>query len=422
LTGSKPHSTIVADFSRVWSAVSRSHDAKGAIQLGFAGVFMPLGGFVMNVVFARTLGASGRGDLAAVVAALGVCEAGLTFGLPDVLARHIARGSLPPGAQRSLATGAIAASLIPGVLILLFCHSRNFSWPVAGVAGLVVPLVTATGVGYGVLLGRRAYRRLSVSLILVGSLKIAAPGLLMLVNNPNKNLALLLVLGWTVSAAVPIFASRPFAGPLSSPRDAWQILREALGVWPMNLAWQLNLRLDQLVLAMFVSAADLGRYAVCVGIAEVPAVLAHGPRDVVLARAAKGHTFKGVPRITLAIIVTGVISGVLSAFFAAPLLAAVFGPTFRSGSLALGILLAATGFTIGAGLLARCLIAIGRGRSATMSQVVGLCVTVVILPVAVSFGGGITSAAAVSLASSTSAYLLALSRLRCFSQPESAAH
>jgi O-antigen/teichoic acid export membrane protein len=383
-------------------------------------VVLPLGSFVANVVFARTLGASGRGDLAAIIAALAVCEVVLAFGLPDVLARHIAKGSLPTGAQRTLATGAVAASLIPGVLICVYCHSRHFSWPVAGVAGLVVPVVTAIVLGRGVLVGRRAYRRLSVALIFTGAVRLVAPVVLILVENPNENLALLLVLGWTVAPAVPIFASRPFAGPVASVRDAWQILRESLGIYPLYLAWQLNARLDQLVLAIFVSAADLGRYAVCVGIAEVPAFLAHGPRDVILARAAKSRALSGVPRITFAILVIGAMSGAVAAYFAAPLLAAVFGPEFRSTSLVLGILLVAAGFDIGGGVLTSCLIAVGRGRSATMCHVVALAVTLVVLPTAVLLGGGITSAAAVTLAANACAYLLALSSIRRFSRSEGA--
>jgi len=391
-----------------------------ATELGLASLLLPLGSFAANVVFARTLGASGRGDLAAVIAALAVCEGVLVFGVPDILARHIARGSLPTGAQRYLAMGAVTASLIPGVLICLYCHSRHFAWPVAAVAGLVVPLTTALGLARGVLIGRQAFRRLAGSLIVAGACRLVAPVVLLLVEHPTENLALILVLGWTVAPAVPIFASRPFAGTLCSGRDAWHILRESLGIWPAYLAWQVNSRLDQLVLSVFVSAADLGRYAVCVGIAEVPTFLANGPRQVVLARVSKSHNFTGVRGITLAIVALGAISGALSASFAAPLLGAVFGPEFRSASLVLGLLLAATGFDLSAGLLTSCLVAVGRGRSASIAQLAGLSVTAIVLPIVLLLGGSISSAAAVRLAASACTYLLALSNIRRFSRSEGA--
>jgi O-antigen/teichoic acid export membrane protein len=268
------------------------------------------------------------------------------------------------------------------------------------------------------LVGRGEYRRLAGSLIVAGACRLVAPAVLLLVKDPTENLALVLVLGWMVAPAIPIFASRPFAGTLGSVRHAWHILRESLGVWPAYLAWQVNSRLDQLVLAVFVSAADLGRYAVCVGIAEVPALLASNPRQVVLARVSKSHDFTGVPRITVAILAIGAIGGALSAYFSAPLLAAVFGPEFRSASLVLGILLAATGFDIGAGLLNSCLVAVGRGRAGSIAPICGLSVTAIVLPVVVLLGGGIESAAAVRLIASMSTYLAAMLCIRRFSRSE----
>jgi O-antigen/teichoic acid export membrane protein len=405
---------------RVPQAVARSRDARGAIELGLAGLLIPLGGFVTNVVFAHMLGASGLGNLAAIVAALAVSEAVLAFGLPDVLSRHVAKGSLPAGASGTLALEAVAAASIPGLLVCLYCHSRHFSWPVAAAAGLAVPVLTATTLARGVLVGRQAYRTISVALIFRGVVRLVAPTALLLVENPSENFALILVVASTVAPALPIFASRPFAGPLAPARAAWPILRESLGVWPLYLAWSLNARLDQLVLAVAVPPADLGRYAVSVNIAEVPASAAQGPREVILARVAKSRTFPGVRAITLAILAIGVAVGGLAALFAGPLLAVVFGPEFRSASLVLGILLAATGFDTGAGVLTRCLIALGHGRSATMCYVLGLCVTVVVLPPALLLGGGILAAAAVSLTAAVCAYLVALASLRRLSQAEGA--
>jgi O-antigen/teichoic acid export membrane protein len=378
-----------------------------SIELGLASLISPFGGLVANVVIARTLGANGRGDLAAIVAALAVCEAVLAFGLPDVLARHIAKSDMPAGAQRTLARGAVAASIIPGVLVTIYCHSWHFSWPVAVAAGLVVPLTTATVIARGVLLGRHAYRKLTASQIASGMVRLLAPLTLLLVESPTENLGLIAVLSWSVAAAVPIFACRPFAGRAAPIREVMPIFRESLIVWPVQMAWLLHARLDQLVLAAVVSPGDLGRYAVCVGIAEAPSSLASGPRQVLLARAAKSHNLDEIPKIAQATLVTGVIGGAVSGYFADPLLAAVFGPEFRGTAYVLGVLLAATGFEIALGMLNSGLIAVGRVRSAAINQFAGLLLTVVVLPIAVSLGGGILSAAAVRLVASGSACLLA---------------
>jgi O-antigen/teichoic acid export membrane protein len=397
----------MARHRRSGPAPSQPRDARSAIELGLATMLGPLGGFVANIVFARTLGASGRGDLAAIVAALAVCEAVLAVALSDILARHTAKGDIPPGAQRTLATGAVAASIIPGILVAIYCHIWHFSWPVAVAAGLVVPLTTGTVIGRGVLLGRHAYRKLTLSQIVGGAFRLLAPLTLLLVERPTEDLGLIVVLSWSMAAAVPIFACRPFAGRPAAIREVLPMLRASLIVWPVHMAWLLHVYLDQLVLAAFVSPADLGLYAVCVGIAQAPAALASGPRQVLLARAAKSQNLDEIPKVAQAILVIAVISGAVSAYFAGPLLAAVFGPEFGGTSLVLGVLLAATGFDIALGLFNTGLIAVGRLRSAAINQSVGLLVTVVILPIAVASGGGILSAAIIRLVSSASACLSA---------------
>lgn len=400
------------------SAVVRSRDARMSIELGLGTLLGPVGGIVANVVIARTLGASGRGDLAAIVAALAVCEAVLVLGLPDVLARHIAKGSIPPGAQRTLVRGAVAASIIPGVLVTIYCHSWHFSWPVAVAAGSVVPLITATAIARGVLLGRHAYRRLAASQVIGGTFRLLAPLTLILVERPTEDLALIIVLGWSVAAAVPIFACRPFAGGTAAIHDVLPILRESLIIWPLQMAWMLYVYLDQLVLAAFVSPAELGRYAVCVGIAAAPTALANGPRQVLLARAAKSQNLDEIPRIAQTILVIAVIGGVVSGCFAEPLLTAVFGHEFAGISVVLGVLLAATGFEIALGMLNSGLIAVGRVRSATITGLVGLLPTFVVLPIVVSSGGGILSAAVIRLVASIFAFSLSRVEARRFSRSQ----
>ncbi|WP_309241642.1 oligosaccharide flippase family protein [Mycobacterium sp. AZCC_0083] len=408
----------MAGFRSLGSAVLRSRDARMSLELGLATALGPFAGFIANVIYARTLGASGRGDLAAAVAALSVCEAALTLGLPDILARHVAKGSMPPGAQRTLAGVAVAVSIIPGALVAIYCHSWHFSWPVAIAAGLVVPFTTATMIARGVLLGQHAYRKLTASQVVGGVFRLVAPLTLLLVERPTENLGLVVILGYYVAAAVPIYACRPYAGRAAGFRKVLPILREALIVWPAYAAWPLYANLDQLVLAAMVSPADLGRYAVCVAIAQAPAALASGPRQVLLARAAKSQSLDEIPKIAQAILVIAVVSGTAFGYFAGPLLAAVFGPEFQGISFVLGILLAATGFEIGLGMLNTGLVAVGRVRSATVNQSIALLITAVVLPIAVSLGGGILAAAVVRLVAAASACLMSRLGVQRFSRSQ----
>ncbi|WP_176562258.1 lipopolysaccharide biosynthesis protein [Mycolicibacterium palauense] len=378
-----------------------------SIELGLATLLGPIGGFFANVVFARTLGASGRGDLAAIIAALAVCDAILAFGLPDVLARHLAKNSIPPGAQRTAAMIAVGAAIIPGILVMLYTHRWNFSWPVAVAAGLIVPVSTATVVGRGVLVGRHAYRKLTMSQIAGGLVRLFGPLILLVVDRPTEDLALSVWLCWILAAAIPIFACRPFAGRAAPLRDVIPLLKESATVWPVRMSWLLRARLDQLVLAGFVSPADLGRYAVGVGIAEAPVALANGPRQVLLARAAKSHNLDDIPKIAYSILTILSLVGLVAGFFSDPLLGAVFGPDFRGIGPILGVMLAATGFEIAVGLQNGGLIAVGYVRSAAINQFVVLLATGAILPIVLAMGGGILSAAVMRLAAAAIACSLA---------------
>ncbi len=396
----------------------RSRDARRSLELGLATALGPVGGFVANIIFARTLGASGRGDLAAIVAALAVCEAVLAVGISDILARNIARSGIPPGTQRTLALGAVVASVIPGVLVTVYCHNWQFSLPVAVAAGLTVPMTTATVIGRGVLLGRHEYRKLSLSQIVGGLFRLITPFTLILAGSPTESLGLAIVLSWSMAAAIPIFACRPVSGRAAPIRDVLPILKDSLIVWPLHMAWLLQVYLDQLVLAAFVSPASLGVYAVCVGIAQAPAALASGPRQVLLARAAKSQNLDEIPKVAQAIIVIALVTGVAAGYCADPLLSAIFGPEFGGAAVVLGILLAATGFDIALGLLSTGLIAVGRIKSAAINQSVGLLLTAIVLPIVVASGGGILSAAVIRLASSVAACALARINVRRFSQSQ----
>ncbi|WP_071947538.1 oligosaccharide flippase family protein [Mycolicibacterium pallens] len=398
--------------------VLRSRDARLSIELGLATALGPLGGFVSNIVIARTLGASGRGELAAIVAALAVCEAVLAFGLPDIVARYIAKGIIPPGSQRTLAVGAVAASIIPGVVVALYCHSWSFSWPISIGAALLVPWTTATVIGRGVVLGHHAYRKLTASQLVGGIFRLLAPLTLILVDDPTENMGLAVVLSYIVAASIPIFWYRPFAGRAAPVRQVIPLLRESLIVWPVYAAWPIYMYLDQLVLSAVVSPADLGRYAVCAGIAQAPAALASGPRQILLARAAKSQNLDEIPTIAQSFLAAGIVGGAACGFLAGPILEAIFGPEFRGISAILGLLVAACGFDIALGMLNTGLLAVGRVRSSAINQGVALVLTAAALPIAVSLGGSIIWAAIVRLSASAVAFSLARLNVRQFSRSQ----
>ena len=162
----------------------------------------------------------------------------------------------------------------------------------------------------------------------------------------------------------------------------------------------------------------LGRYAVCVAIAEVPLVVASGLRQVVLVRVSSTHNPAAVLPVVRAVLAAGLGLALVALPLSDAVLKFLFGEQFGGTGLVLVILLAATAFAIAASLQNRCLIAIGAGGWRTVSQMVGLGVTLVGLPIVVNvLGAGLAGIALVSLAAYWSVFAasyIALRRLAGF--------
>lgn len=388
---------------------AKGSDGRSAVVLGLATLLGPLGGFVANIVYARTLGPSGRGDLAAVVAAIAICEVVLVFGFTDVLTRHMATRSMPAGALRKVALLGIVASLLPGLLVGMFASRHGFEATASVAAALVVPLATVASLGRGVLAGRRAFGWLAAALTCGGIARVLSPVILILVDSDEPDLALVLIVASTAIAAVPVRLTRTFRDPGHGAQLRFRSLAaQALGIWPASLSWSLNSRLDQLVLAAMLPAAELGRYAVCVTLAELPVVLAAGARQIVLVRTAEAGTARKVIGLTRLVLIAGMMVGATALVISDPVMVWVFGASFGGTSVVLACLLLSSAFVISSGLINSSLIALGRGSWTIASQCTGLVVSVTLLFTIIPNGGGIVAAGLISVATYAAVYLASM--------------
>lgn len=389
----------------------RSRDARHAIELGLARFLGPIGGLLANIVVARILGTEGRGQIAAVLVLFGTFETLLAFGTPEIIARDIAQGTLPQGGARTLSRYAAVISVAPGVAVVYYCHHLGFSWPTAIFVGALMPALTITYMARGVLLGNHEYRKLTVSHLVFGITKVLAPISLLVVDKPSNNLGLLVFVSGTAAAAMPILASKPFAGVAASFKAVKPILKESLTAWPMSATWPLYTRLDQLFLAATSSAPELGRYAVCVAIAELPIALSGGPRQILMARAAKSGSLKELRRIAQIIPIIGLLAGAICLAIAEPVMTFVFGPEFSGLSLVIATLILASTFEIALGILNAGLLVNQQLKKALAIQTAALVALLVALPVVTSLGGGTLAVATARVATSSLAFFISRSKV-----------
>jgi O-antigen/teichoic acid export membrane protein len=165
-----------------------------------------------------------------------------------------------------------------------------------------------------------------------------------------------------------------------------------LKLWPGTLSGIIILRLDQVLIAPFAGAGELGLFAVAVSVAELPATALVAVRDIVFAASTDRQSPTLVAHATRVVVLVTVpicAAGILVAPFVVPLL---FGDDFR-GAVGMSQILLAAAVPSGVGMiLSGGLLGIGRPGTASAVQVTAAAVTVIGLVVTVPIFGAIAAA------------------------------
>jgi O-antigen/teichoic acid export membrane protein len=358
-------------------------------------------GFVTGPLLARSLGASGRGDLAAIMVPFNLISPILGFGIPAFAYRTI-----PRGRQAGEVIGSLYAPLfVVGV--------------VAAAAG--VPIADALSGGRSTVQFFLVIGFLSTPLILLISLMMSTMGALQ--RWPNVMAASLtpfmvgLVgistmfavghLTVTTAAAVmiagsllPIVPALPVllrARPVFRLKIARPGIAFGLRSWVGGLAAVGNARLDQLLMITAVSSSQLGLYAVAVTLAGAGGLLSGALAPPLMARIASGETHL-MPQAVRIIVEATVCIDIVLALLTPLILAGLF--RFPAAIPMALILLVAQVPLCGASILSSALQAHGAPMIPTVGELIALAVTVggliVLLGPLQAIGAAIVSLAAYS--------------------------
>ncbi|MGZ8475489.1 MAG: oligosaccharide flippase family protein [Candidatus Limnocylindria bacterium] len=310
--------------------------------------------FLTNVIAARLLGAGGLGAaaVAIVVGSLSVLIANGGLGITSIyyLGRRptdrvqIVNNVAAMAVVSSFAAMLLMLAFIPPTLAFVLPPGHPPGVLIAAV--VLVPVMVAADVGGATLLGLHA-RGLYMGLEAVRNFgTLAATALVLGLGARTEEAYVLAIAAATLVAAVVAWAGVVRVSGAIHPRFDRSFVREALSMGIRGQAGNVlqfaNLRLDLLLVSAFLRVEAAGIYLVALRVAEVVVQVANSVAALIFPQVASQvdpndtTSTERATRVTLSIVA---ISAVALALVAEPLVTIAFGDGFRSGTLALRVLL-----------------------------------------------------------------------------------
>ena len=342
---------------------------------------------VTGIMLARTLGPAGRGALAAAllwpmllgtIGLLGVMEAATYHAArrTAAVATLVGSGLALVLVQATLFT-ALAALLLPVVLQNQSDEALTAGW----IYLAYIPVNMAALFLAGILNGRRRFGRFQVVRILVIAITAALLAALALGDELTVRHAVLAYLAaMTITLAVTVLFVRAEAGGIRFDRAvAAQMLGYGLRSHASTISSQLNERLDQVVISIFLSSRSLGIYVIAVTLTSATYLVGMSASWVVLPQVAPLPP--GPERTSLArryVQLTFAASVLVSApiaLLAGPLIRLFFGDAFASAAGPTRLLLLAVVLLSVNRVLEAILRGVGRPLDAGVAELIALAVT-----------------------------------------------
>jgi len=372
-------------------------------------------GLVTGPLLARALGASGRGDLAAVLVPLALVPAVLGLGIPAYAYRELPRGRPVEEVLGSLGLPLLligllaAAGAVPVADALAGGRAATRTFLIVGL--LATPLALLGSLLASSLAALERWRAVvATSLIPFAGTFAAVVSLYAL-----GDLTVATAAASTIAASLLALApSLPLLVRMGKPAFRLPLARAGVAfgskAWIGGLAQLANLRLDQLLMITVVAPRVLGLYAVATTISGASGLATGALSPPLMTRIARGETHL-VPQAVRIVLVGTLVLNVALALATPLLLALLFGPEFRGAVPMAAVLLAAAVPFAGASVLSSALQADGAPLIPTAGEGIALVVTVGGLLLLLRPLGGV-GAALVSLAAYGASFCFQLAMAR----------
>ncbi|MGO9971662.1 MAG: hypothetical protein ACLP01_02290 [Solirubrobacteraceae bacterium] len=311
-------------------------------------------GFVTGPLLAHSLGASGRGDLAAILVPLGLLPAVAGFGIPAFPFRSLTRGDRPSEVIASLGLILLAVGLVamiaavPAADLLAGGRKTVRVWLI--VVFVSTPLLLFASLMSSCLAALARWREVAVMSLIPFAVPLAGIVLFFALGDLTVASAAAVTIAGALLSTLPAAPLLATAGRLKFRRS---LAREGMGFglrsWWGGLAYLANLRLDQFLMITAVPPRELGLYAVAATISGAAALATGALCQPVMTRIGAGETSL-IPRsVRMALAATVMINLVL-AVVSPLLLRILFGPEF-TGAFPLTLVLLVAGVPFGGAML-----------------------------------------------------------------------
>jgi len=400
-------------------AVGRRLLSRGLVRAGivtyvFSG-FALVANLVTGIVTARALGPDGRGVTVALTTVIQLAGFLFAMGVAQSLSYFIARR--PEDGPRLFTTWllmllpptALAIGICELLLPTIFAADGDQAITIGRWFLFTIVVAVGLELNYGLLLGAQDF-------VVYNALRFAQPTVI-----ATSYVVLWRLDALTVESA--LIASGPAgAGLVLSVGLARSVARIGVGapdfrlglttLWygirgqGSTIAANVTARLDVAMLPAFVTSASVGLYSVATNVSLIVYQLSNTFAGVILPAAARDPQrgpVKVVGSLWGSLAVAGVLALALGVF-ARPLLGVVYGDDFRDAAEPLLLILPGAVLFAGSSIATAGIYAAGRPFTATLTQVLGMVVTVVGLSVFLR-SGGIRAAALVSTTSYATVFL-----------------
>lgn len=372
-----------------------------------------------GIVTARALLPSGRGQLAAMIL-WSLFLAGLTtFGLPTALIYFIRR---QPEHKKDLISSGLAMSVCAGVITMVvgayflpsWLHQYP-SWIVVNAQWFLIftPICSVTLAGRSVLEANGLFGKSNAQQLMVPTLTLI--GLLSALTFHHLTVSIA-ALCYTLPTIPVFFFMLKQLRPLLSKRlqlpSLWacrMLLSYGIRSWGIDLLGTLGGQVDQVLVIRLLTPADMGFYAVTLGLSRIMSIIQSSAVTVLFPKAAGLSTEEVIrltgraTRISAGLTLMG---SVLVAFVGPWLLKVFYGREYIHSVGAFRVLLLEVTISGCAFLLSQAFMALGRPGLVTILQAIGLALSIPLMLRFIPMWGVLGAATALTLSTAARTVLV----------------